>query len=128
MRAGFTPRSEARLSRSTTARICSPTRVRRITNHSTNAAIAAAMNTASWSVLRFTPLEMWRISGGCGPRPGAIPPTDAVSETFGRSRPSTVFPTDSTSQSANAGSATSSPIVPTIRAYTGAVASRRSST
>ena len=55
VRAAFTPRSAASVSRSTTARISSPTRVRRITNHSTIAAIAATTNTAIWSELRTTP-------------------------------------------------------------------------
>ena len=46
VRAAFTPRSAASPSRSTTARISSPTRVRRITNHNTIAASAATTNTA----------------------------------------------------------------------------------
>ena len=46
------PRSDARLSRSTVARISSPTRVRRTMNHNTPAAIAAAANTDSWSLSR----------------------------------------------------------------------------
>ena len=55
VRAALTPRIAASDSRSTTARISSPTRVRRITNHSTAAAIAATMNTANWSEVKTTP-------------------------------------------------------------------------
>ena len=51
VRAALTPRSPASDSRSTTARISRPTRVRRMTNHSTIAASAATTNTAIWSEL-----------------------------------------------------------------------------
>ena len=54
VRAALTPRSPANDSRSTTARISRPTRVRRITYHNTIAASAATTNTAIWSELSTT--------------------------------------------------------------------------
>ena len=58
---------------------------------------------------------------GTGPRPGGRKPGAFVGSPSSR----TVFPTVSTSHSTRAGNATSSPIVPTMRAYTGASARRR---
>ena len=55
VRAALTPRMLARDSRSTTARISRPTRVRRMTNHSTMAARAATTKTAIWSEFSTTP-------------------------------------------------------------------------
>ena len=116
----LTPRRVARLLRSTLARISRPTRVRRITNQSRNAAMAATTNTASWSLLRLTlgnPAHPRRNTcGGVGPTPGTVPPAAESCETSGRSVPISPFPTASTNHWAIAGSATRSPMVPMMRA------------
>ena len=119
-RAVLTPRNVANVLRSTLARISSPTRVRRITNHRRNAAIAATTNTASWSLFRLTlgrPAHPSRNTcDGLGPTPGTVPPAADNCETSGRSVPTRPLPTASTSHCAIAGSATRRPMVPMMRA------------
>ena len=105
------------------AGISRPTRVCRSTAQSSSAAPPAARNTASWSELIATPLSGRQTTSlGTGPRPGGRKPAAFVGSPSSR----TVLPTVSTNHSANAGNAMSKPIVPTMRAYTGASASRRS--
>ena len=88
------------------------------------------MNTATWSELRLTPLEMksrWYTSRGKGPRPAhrATRSSPIRSARAGRDR-ARCCRTPRRATAPASGSATSRPMVPTIRAYTGAVASRRS--
>ena len=128
VRDALTPRRPARSLRFTTARISSPRRVWRRTSHSAIAANAAATKTATWSELSETPLSpiesrchVWR---GLGPMPRTVPLPEPVVTGSPKSR--TVLPNASTSHKASAGSAMSRPIDPTIRAYIGAAARRRS--
>ncbi len=121
------PRNPASWSRSTTARISNPSRVWRITHHSVSAASAATTNTASWSEFRATPFNGLKTLGGDGPTPWIGNPNDVMSSPA-RLMSSVLIPTALTSHSNRLGSITDSPMVPTTLAYTGALASRRSST
>ena len=119
VRAALTPRSPARSPRSTTARISSPRRVWRNTSQRPIAASNATTNTATWSELRITPLEMksrWYTSRWKGPMPRTALPVVPDPLSTGRSSSSTRLPNASTVHSASTGSAISRPMVPTIRA------------
>ncbi len=69
-RRGLTARRLARSRRSTTARICRPTWVRRIRYHRPTDTTIAAKKTASWSELRVAPLAIFQVRAGYGPMPG----------------------------------------------------------
>ncbi|MGA2303388.1 MAG: hypothetical protein ABSH29_04225 [Acidimicrobiales bacterium] len=69
----FTPRILARLSRSTTARICRPSGVRRRRNHKPTAQTAAAIKTTSEFDVMGMCGGMCQVSSGTGPRPAGNP-------------------------------------------------------
>ena len=123
--ASFTPRSPARSRRSTPARISSPMRVRRSTTHSRNADVAAAAKIAIWLELIATPfIGRHTTSAGSGPSPGG----EEAGRRDGQAEVEDLVADGlAPGTGASAGSATSRPMVPTMRAYTGAVAEPPSS-
>jgi len=69
-RSGSTPRSEARSTRDTVARISSPSRVCRTTYQSSSAVKAAATTMEIWSELMLTPEKSVKFFLGSGPSRG----------------------------------------------------------
>ncbi len=66
----LTPRSWARVGRSTTARMRRPSVVWRSSSHSPTRARAAVMNTISWSLSSTQPPGIFHVFFGDGPMPG----------------------------------------------------------